>query len=96
MGHVFGIDDGYPDKPSFVKDLALKSIGITHPTYRPDAYDLGILDEDDVMRYQFDRLNISNTDIAMMILAYSQDEFQSFADYTGHKKSEYFSQGGKE
>ncbi|MBD5549643.1 MAG: hypothetical protein HDQ96_00465 [Lachnospiraceae bacterium] len=73
-----------------------KALGITHPTYRPDAYNLGILDEDDIMRYQYDRLNISNTDIAMLILAYSQNEFQSFADYTGHKKSEYFSQEGKE
>lgn len=84
MGHVFGIGDGYADPNA--------QPGI----YRPDASDLGLIDADDVMVRQFDRLNISNTDIAMLILAYSQDEFQSFADYTGHKQSSYFNQEGKE
>lgn len=85
MGHAFGVGDGYKDK----RDLKWYE-RILGTTRRPDAFDLNLIDEDDVMRYQFDRLNISSTDIGMLILAYSQDEYQSFADYTGFKKSVYF------
>lgn len=86
MGHVFGIDDGYEDKSKIMNG----------ETKRPDAADLGLIDTDDVMRSQFMKLNVSNTDIGMLILAYSNYEFQSYADYTGHTKSQYFEQEGKE
>lgn len=90
MGHAFGIGDGYKDKRPL--KWYEKIGGVTR---RPDASKLGLIDDDDIMRYQFDRLNISNTDIGMLILAYQNDEWQSFADYTGHKQSEYFHQEGK-
>lgn len=91
MGHVFGIDDGYKDKddPNFIENI----FGITK---RPDASDLGLIDEDDVMLYQYNMLNISNADIGMLILAYSNNKFQSYANYTGHQKSKYFEQEGKQ
>ena len=75
MGHVFGVGDGYSD-PDTEPNAAP---GI----YRPDAYELGLIDIDDVMKYEYDRLNISDTDIGMLILAYWEDSWQSFADYTG-------------
>ena len=87
MGHVFGIDDGYEDTSG--------------KTTRPDAYKLKVIDEYDVMRSQFKMLNVSNTDIGMLILAYSDYEYQSYADYTrsdytSRTKSKYFEQEGKE
>ncbi len=87
MGHVFGIGDGYADPEADPN----ADLGI----YRPDAHSLGLIDRDDVMRRQFSRLNISNTDIGMLILAYWENAHQSFSDYTGHKQSQYFKQGGK-
>lgn len=90
MGHVFGIEDGYKGaKPNFWQNI----FGITT---RPDAYELGIIDKDDVMRYHYDRLNISNIDIGMLILAYWEGKHQSYADYTGHKQSNYFNHEEKE
>lgn len=86
MGHVFGIDDGYIDSNKQYQDL----IGVTR---RPDAQNLGLIEGDDIMRSQFSRWNISSADIAMFILAYANDEFQSYADYTHHKQLKYFGQG---
>lgn len=80
MGHVFGIDDGYGDEQNILE----KILGIT---VRPDAYELGIIDEDDVMHNAFGTLNISSTDIEMLILAYFTDSKQFYTDYSGHKKS---------
>ena len=79
MGHVFGIGDGYPDS----------SVG------RPDANKLGLIDYEDVMEIHHNKLKISNIDIGMLILAYSSDEYQVFADYAGYKQSQYFHQEGK-
>ena len=90
MGHVFGIGDGYPDTRP-LNELE-KEQGVIR---RPDASELGLLDRDDIMVSQFGRLNISNTDIAMLILAYWGDEHQSFTNYTGHKQSKYFQREGK-
>ena len=89
-GHVFGIGDGYPDTRP-LNELEKEQSVIR----RPDASELGLLDRDDIMVSQFGRLNISNTDIAMLILAYWGDEHQSFTNYTGHKQSEYFQREGK-
>lgn len=92
MGHVFGIDDGYPDvdDPLFFENL----FGVTQ---RPDAKD--IIDDDDVMRYNLDLLNISNVDIGMLICAYLTWKQQAYADYWMHNQSiyiDYINQGGKE
>ena len=91
MGHVFGIGDGYRDKRPLSDEE--KKQGVIR---RPDASELGLIDDDDVMVSQFSRRNISNTDIGMMILAYWEDAHQSFSDYTGHKQSQYFKQEGKQ
>ena len=88
MGHVFGIGDGYADPDADPKAPP----GI----YRPDASKLNLVDADDVMVSQYNRMNISNTDIGMLILAYWEDAHQSFADYTGHTQSQYFKQEGKQ
>lgn len=89
MGHVFGIGDGYGVDPNWLEDR----LGITT---RQDAADLGLIDRDDVMRKPHNNLNISNTDIGMLILAYSDNEHQSYTDFTGNKQSRYFEQEGKE
>ena len=79
---MLGIDDGYKD--------------LTGVTGRPDASKLGIIDKDDVMLSQFSRLNISNIDIEMFILAYADEQFQSYTDYINHKQSKIFKQEGKQ
>ena len=83
MGHVFRIGDGYAD-PNAAPGI-----------YRPNASKLGLIDADDVMVSQYSRLNISNTDIGMLILAYWENEYQFFADYAGYRQSRYFEQEGK-
>lgn len=54
---------------------------------RPDAFKLGVYEEDGIMRYQFNGIFISSKDIEMMILAAKDNEWQYFADYDGNKKS---------
>ena len=88
MGHVFGIGDGYAD-PNAIPNAAP---GI----YRPDAFELGFIDENDVMRHRLKKLNISNADIGLLILAYWEDAHQSFTEFTGHRQSKYFQQEGKQ
>lgn len=52
---------------------------------RPDAFELGFMDEYDILRHRGEELNVSNTGIGMLILVYWRDEYQSFADYTDDK-----------
>lgn len=91
MGHVFGVGDGYKDDTPLSKEE--KEQGVVR---RPDAYNSGLIDEDDVMKYEYNRLNISDADIGLLILAYWEDEHQSFTEFTGHKQSKYFQRGGKQ
>jgi len=84
MGHVFGIDDAYsdPTKLNWFEKWWDKLWGITQ---RPDA--VRIVGKNDIMRYQFNGINISRYDIEMLLQAYSSGDFQSYFNYTGHKRS---------
>lgn len=53
------------------------------------------MERTDVIKSQYSKLKISNIDIGMLILVYSSDEYQVFADYAEYKQSQYFHQEGK-
>lgn len=55
----------------------------------PRKIDSGIISENDIMNYQYNKLEISSQDIGMLIVAYTIGTFQAYADYGKRKQSDY-------